>query len=70
MRQKPPLGEFKVTTLKNSLINNQAFTSMRNLTLTRPISKYQPTIEPSLQYPIELDLVVDLFALHKSPICD
>ena len=31
---KIPLDEFKVTTPKNPLINNQAVTSMRNLTTT------------------------------------
>ena len=30
-RKKPPLGDFKVTTPKNPLINNQAITSIRNL---------------------------------------
>ena len=35
-----------------------------------PILKYQPTVEHSFQYPIELDHVADVFALHKSPICD
>ena len=33
-KAKSPLSEFKVTTSKNSLINNQAVTSMRNLTTT------------------------------------
>ena len=33
-KAKIPTGEFKVTTLKNLLINNQAVTSMRNLTTT------------------------------------
>ena len=33
-KAKTPLGEFKVTTPKNLLINNQAVTSMRNLTTT------------------------------------
>ena len=35
-----------------------------------PILKYQPTVERSFQYPIKLDHVVDVFALHKSTICD
>ena len=46
--------EFKVTILKNPLINNQAIISMKNLPW--PILKYQPTVEVSLQYPIGLDL--------------
>ena len=32
MKQKPPPSEFKVITLKNPLINNQAVKSMRNIT--------------------------------------
>ena len=44
---------------------------MRNLTITLAYPKYQPTIEPLLQYPIGLYLVVAFFALmHKSPIYD
>ena len=71
-KAKTPPGDFKVTTPKNPLINNQAVTSIKNLT-NYPwlISKYQPTVEPSLQYPIGLDLVVAFFPLmHKPPICD
>ena len=33
-KAKTPPGKFKVTTPKNPLISNQAFTSMRNLTTT------------------------------------
>ena len=33
-KAKTPRGEFKVTTPKNPLINNQADKSMRNLTTT------------------------------------
>ena len=33
-KAKTPLGEFKVTTHKNPLINNQAVTSIKNLTTT------------------------------------
>ena len=58
-KAKIPTGDFKVTTLKNLLINNQAITSKRNLTnYPWPILKYQPTIKPLPQYPIGLDLVV------------
>ena len=56
--------DFKVTTPKNLLINNQVITSIRNLTnYPSPISKYQLTVEPSPQYPIGLDLVVAFFPL-------
>ena len=46
-KAKTPPDEFKVTTLKNPLINNQVVTSMRNLTttLSYPL-KYQPIVEP------------------------
>ena len=41
------------------------------LPLPLPIPKYQPIVESSRQYPIELDIVVVFFyLLHKSPICD
>ena len=48
-KEKTPRGDFKVITPKNSLINNQAVTSIRNLT------NY-----PGL-YPIGFDLVVAFF---------
>ena len=69
---KTPLGDFKVITLKNPLINNQAITSKRNLTnYLWPIPNYQPTVESSLQYPIGLDLVVTLFPLNaRNPVYD
>ena len=71
-KKKIPPDDFKVTTSKNPLINNQAVTSIRNLTnYLWPIPKYQPTIEHLLQYPIRLDLVVAFLPLmHKIPICD
>ena len=69
-KAKTQLGEFKITTLKNLLINNQAVTSMRSFTTTLAYPKYQPTVEPLLQYLIELDLVADFFVLYKSPICN
>ena len=53
---KTPPGEFKVTTPKNPLINNQAVTSMRNLTTTLAYFKIPAHSRPSLQYPIGLDL--------------
>ena len=60
--KKTPLDDFKVTTSKNPLINNQVVTSIRNLiNYPWPIQKYQPIVEPSLQYPIGLDLVVAFF---------
>ena len=64
-------SEFKVTTPKNPLINNQDVTSMKKLTTTLAIPKYQYAAEPSYQYSIGLDLVVAFFPLlHKSLICD
>ena len=64
-------SEFKVTTPKNPLINNQDVTSMKKLTTTLAIPKYQYAAEPSYQYSIGLDLVVVFFPLlHKSLICD
>ena len=58
-KAKTPPGEFKVTTPKNLLINNQTVTSIGILPLPWPISKYQPTVKLLLQYPIGLDLVAD-----------
>ena len=56
---KTSSGDFKVTTSKNPLINNQVVISIRNRTnYPWPILKYQPTIKPLPQYPIGLDLVV------------
>ena len=64
-KAKIPLGDFKVITLKNPLINNQAITSKRNLTnYLWPIPNYQPTVESSLQYPIGLNLVITLFPFN------
>ena len=40
-KAKIPPGDFKVTTLKNLLINNQANISMRNLTTTLAYPKIQ-----------------------------
>ena len=42
---------------KNPLIKNQTVISIRNLTTTRSILKYQLIIEPLVQSPIELNLV-------------
>ena len=71
-KAKTPPSDFKATTPKNPLINNEAVASIRNLTnYPWPIPKYQHTVEPLLQYPIGLDLVVAFFHLiHKPPICD
>ena len=65
-------GDFKVTTLKNLLINNLAITSKSNLTnYPWPILNYQPIVESSLQYPIRLDLVVALFPFNAQiPVHD
>ena len=48
-RGRTPPGEFKVTTPENPLLSKQAVASKRNLN-----TKYQPTVEPLPQYPIEL----------------
>ena len=62
---KTPSGDFKVTTPKKPLINNQAIKSKRNpANYPWPIPNYQPTIESSLQYPVGLDLVVTLFPFN------
>ena len=48
-KEKTQPGEFKVTTLKNPLINNQAVTSIRNFTTTLDcpkISTYSLTFAP------------------------
>ena len=71
-KAKTPPGDFKVTTPKNPLINNQAITSKRNLT-NYPwfIPNCQPTVESSLQCPIGLDLVMTLFAFNtRIPVRD
>ena len=52
-KTKIPLGEFKVTTPKNPLINNQAITSIRNLTTTLAypnIPTYNWTFVPILNW--------------------
>ena len=68
---KIPQGDFKVTTLKNPLINNHAVTSKRNLTTTLVYPEIPTYSWPLLQYPIGLDVVVAFFPLlHKSLICD
>ena len=56
-RQKTPSGEFKVTTPKNSLINNQA------LQVEPGLSQNKPTVESLLQYPFGLNLVAAFFPL-------
>ena len=64
-KAKTSPGDFKVTTPKNPLINNQTITIKRNLTnYPWPISNYQPAVESSLQYPIRLDLVVAFFPFN------
>ena len=52
-KTKTPLGDFKVTTPKNTLINNQAVTSIRNLTTTMGYPKiltYSWTFAPVLNW--------------------
>ena len=63
-KEKTSSGDFKVTTPKNSLINNQTITSKKNLNnYPWPILNYQPTVESSLQH-IELDFVTTLFPFN------
>ena len=71
-KAKISLGDFKVTTPKNPLINNPAITSKRNLTnYPWPIPNYQPTVESLLQYAIGLDLVTTLFLFNaRILVCD
>ena len=71
-KAKTPPSDFKVTTPKNSLINNQAITSKKNLTnYPWPIPNYQPTVESLLQYAIGLDLVTALFLFNaRILVCD
>ena len=54
---KTPPGDFKITTLKNSLLSIISGYKYKESYLTLwPIPKYQLTVEPLLQYPIELVL--------------
>ena len=69
-KAKTSPGDFKFTTPKNPLINNQAVTNIRNFTITSAYPKNQSTVEPLLHYQIGLDLVVAfLLLMLKSPIC-
>ena len=65
IKAKTSPGDFKVTTSKNPLINNQVITIKRNLT-NYPwlIPNFQPTVKSSLQYPIGLNLVMTLFSFN------
>ena len=64
-KAKTSPSDFKFTTPKNPLVNNQAITSKMNLTnYPWPIPNYQPTVKSSLQCPIGLDLVVALFPFN------
>ena len=54
---KTLLGDFKVTTPKNSLLSIKSGYKYKEFYQTLwPIPKYQPTVEPLLQYPIGLVL--------------
>ena len=65
-KAKTPLGDFKVTTPKNPLINNQAVTSIRNLTTTLAYPKIPTYNWPLLQYAIGPNLVETYFLFHGS----
>ena len=52
-RGKTPPGDFKVTTPKNPLLSiTSGYKYKESYQTLLPISKYQPTVEPLLQYPI------------------
>ena len=72
IKAKTSPGDFKITTPKNPLINNQAITSKRNLTnYPWPIPNYQPIVESSLLYTIGLDLAAVLFPFNaRIPVRD
>ena len=54
---KTPPGDFKVTTPKNLLLSiTSGYKNKESYQTLWPISKYQPTVEPLPQYPIELVL--------------
>ena len=54
---KTPSGEFQVTTPKNPLLSiTSSYKYNESYQTLWPISKYQPTVEPLPQYPIELVL--------------
>ena len=74
-KAKTLLGEFKVTTPKNSLINNQAVTSIRNLTITLDypkISTYNWTFVPIPNWNWScsklLSFVAQIFNLWLTPL--
>ena len=60
-KAKTSPSEFQVTIFKNLLINNKTVTSIRNLTIIKPISKYQPTIKSLLHSLVKSNLVKDFF---------
>ena len=56
-RGKTPPGDFKVTTPKNPLLSiTSDYKYKESYQTLWPILKYQPTVEPLPQYPIELVL--------------
>ena len=67
---KTPLGDFKITNEStNQQSNNYKYKEFYQLSWLIP--KYQPIVEPLLQYPIGLDFVVTFFPLmHRPPIYD
>ena len=65
---KTPLGDFKVTTPKNSLLSiTSGYKYKESYQTLWPIPKYQPTVEPLPQYPIGLVLKWQSFvSMHES----
>ena len=56
-RGKTLPSEFKVTTSENPLLSiTSSYRYKESYQTLWPISKYQPTVEPLLQYPIGLEL--------------
>ena len=56
-RGKTPLGDLKVTTLKNQLLSiTSGYKYKKSYQTLWPIPKYQPTVELLYQYPIGLVL--------------
>ena len=58
-------SDFQVTTPKNHYSRMKQLHVQWILPLPWTIPKYQPTVEPSLQSPIKLDLVETSSLLHR-----
>ena len=56
-QDKNPNGDFKVTTLKNPLVNNQAVTSIKNLTNYPSLSR-NTKLQLNFHSNTQLDLIL------------